>query len=127
MRKNNRRAFLAGAGAFAATAVPLAVVSAAPNGTRPTLLSDLTATSTSRSQMRVTGRFTTLSGQGIPGMPIKIYTVGDFVFVLAATVYTDGNGGFSASMYKPQPGTKFQVEAEGNGQFSRPWPVLNMP
>jgi len=107
--------------------VSLSPVYAAPNGTRPTVLSNLVATSVSTSQMRVSGTLTTLSGAGIAGMRVNIYAVGDANFTLWTSAYTANNGTFSVTSNKPPVGAKIQVEVEGNAAYSRPLPTSNRP
>ena len=100
---------------------------AAPNGTRPSILTNLAVTPVSTSQMRVAGKLTTLSGTAIAGMPVTIYAVGEAYFTRWATVYTSNNGSFTATMSKPPAGTKLQIEVEGNGVYARPLPTFNRP
>jgi hypothetical protein len=102
-------------------------IGASPNGTRPTMLSNLAVVSVNSTSMRVSGNFTTTSGFGISGMPVKIYAVGEAYFTLWYTVYPGNNGGFSATMTKPPQNTKIQIEVEGNGAYSRPFPTFNRP
>lgn len=97
---------------------------AAPNGTRPTQLTGLSVTSVSATTMRVSGRWTTLSGQGISGYPVYVYSVGSANFTRWATLYPDSAGNFSGIMNKVPTGNSVQIEAEGNGAYSRPYPTF---
>jgi len=107
--------------------VSLSPVYAAPNGTRPTVLTNLAATSVSTSQMRVSGTLTTLSGAGIAGMRVNIYAVNDANFTLWTSAYTANNGTFAVTSNKPPVGAKIQVEVEGNAAYSRPLPTSSRP
>lgn len=71
--KSTRRKFLTAA-AVSATAIGLGTGSAvaAPNGTRPTILSVTSVVAVNATQMRVTGRLTTLDGAGLAGMRVDI-------------------------------------------------------
>lgn len=99
---------------------------AAPNGTRPTMLTNLSVVAVSSTRMRVTGRYTTLSGFGPSGMTVVIYSVGESYFTRWATVYTQ-NGNFSWEGNKVPTGARIQIEVEGNGAHSRPFPTFNRP
>jgi hypothetical protein len=97
---------------------------AVPNGTRPRNLSVTSATST---QMKVSGRLKTLSGFGISGMRVVIYAVGEAYFTRWHTMYTNNTGDFSVTVAKTPVGTAVQIEVEGNGAYSRPFPTFNRP
>jgi len=99
---------------------------AAPNGTRPTMLSNLGVVSLSATRMRVSGRYTTLSGFGPSGMVVYIYAVGEAYFTRWATVFTQ-NGDFIWEGNKVPVGAMIQIEVEGNGAFSRPYPTFRRP
>ena len=101
--------------------------SAAPNGTRPTILTNLAVTSVNSTQMRVSGKLTTLSGAVIAGMRVEVYAAYEASFVRWAIAYTNGTGDFSVTTSKTPSGTTVQIEVEGNGAYSRPLPTFNRP
>jgi hypothetical protein len=101
--------------------------SAAPNGTRPTLLSNLSVVATSSTKMKATGRLTTLSGYGIAGMKVDIYSVSEASFTRWSTVYTDNSGNFSSITNKVPAGNKIQIVVDGNGAYSQPFPTFYRP
>lgn len=97
---------------------------AAPNGTRPTKLVDLAASSTSSTKMRVVGRVLTIDNRPIAGQAVIIYSVGVAHFSRWSTVYTGNDGRFTSTTNKVPVGTQIQVEVEGNGAYSRSYPTL---
>lgn len=98
-----------------------------PNGTRPTRLRNVSVTAVNSSQMRVQGHFETLSGQPIGGMQVTLWSVDASSFTNWSRVYTDNNGNFSVVTYKVPAGNQIQVEVEGNGAYSRPYPTYSRP
>jgi hypothetical protein len=124
--KSTRRKFL---GATAASAAAIGFgsdsASAAPNGTRPTVLSVTSVVAANAAQMRVTGRLTDLNGVGLAGMRVDIYSVFVTSFTRWATLYTDNVGNFSATCSKVPVGAKIQVVVDGNGAFSQPFPTFS--
>ncbi len=127
-KKVSRRAAIATAGASAiALGVLAPEAQAAPNGTRPTKLTDLAVTSVSSSQMRASGRLMQVSGQPVAGVPIKVYVVGTAYFTLMGTGYTGSDGRFNVTASKGPAGTWVQIEFEGNGAYSRAYPTFNRP
>jgi hypothetical protein len=128
--KTSRRMLLKSAAA-AVPVIALAAIgetaSAAPNGTRPTILSNLSVVATSSTKMRVTGRLSMLTGSGIAGMKIDIYSVSATSFTRWSTVYTDNNGNFSSTTNKVPSGNKIQIVVDGNGAYSQPFPTFNRP
>lgn len=102
-------------------------ISAAPNGTQPTVLSNLAVVSTSSTQMRVSGRLTTVSGSGIAAMKVDIFSVALGSFARWATVYTDSSGNFSITTLKPSADRKIQIVVDGNGAYSQPFPTFSRP
>ncbi len=111
---------------FGVNALQPSVSQAAPNGTRPTTLSNLSVVSVSATRMRVRGRYATLSGFGPSGMAVHIYAVGGSYFTRWATVYTN-NGDFTWEGNKVSLGERIQIEVEGNGAYSRPYPTFSRP
>ena len=124
--KTTRRKVL-GATAVAATAIGFGGNSAvaAPNGTRPTVLSVTSVVAANAAQMRVTGRLTDLNGVGLAGMRVDIYSVFVASFTRWATIYTDNVGNFSSTCSKVPVGAKIQVVVDGNGAYSQPFPTFN--
>lgn len=115
---------------FAAVGLTLSRPSTAlaiPNGTRPTMLSGLSVVALSSTRMRVTGRYTDLRGMNIAGMPVRIYSVSTATFSQWAIVYTRNDGTFLYEGNKVPVGNRIQVDVEGNGAYSRPYPTLNRP
>lgn len=106
---------------------PSFVPSAIPNGTRPTRLRNVTVSAVSSSQMRIQGHYETISGQAISGMKVYIWSVGPSSFTNWTSDYTDNNGDFNIVTYKVPVGNQIQVEVEGNGAYSRPYPSYNNP
>src|SRR5262249_55407697 len=102
-------------------------ITQSPNGTRPTKLVNVSVTSVSRTQMRVSGKYTGLSGAGIAGMAVYVYDVSEANFSRWYTMYTDNNGNFNATMTKIPSGDQIQIEVEGNGAYSRPYPTYPRP
>jgi hypothetical protein len=99
-----------------------------PNGTRPTRLSNVSVTSLSATQMRITGHYETAIGAlPIAGMQVTIWSTGAASFSSWSTGYTDNNGNFSITCPKTPVGDKIQVEVQGNGAYSRPYPTYNRP
>lgn len=107
--------------AFAETA------SAAPNGTRPTVLSNLSVVATTSTQMRVSGHLTLLSGTGLAGMKVDIYSVSENSSTRWSTVYTDNSGNFTSTTSKVPAGNKIQIVVDGNGANSQPFLTFNRP
>jgi hypothetical protein len=103
------------------------IASAAPNGTRPTVLSNLSVVATSSTQMRVTGNLATLTGSGLAGMKIDIYSVSQATFTRWSTVYTDNSGNFTSTTSKVPVGNKIQIVVDGNGAYSQPFLTFNRP
>jgi hypothetical protein len=128
--KTSRRTMLATA-AVAAPVLAATVLTekahAAPNGTRPTVLSNLAVVATSSTQMRVSGKLTTLSGTGLAGMKIDIYSVAEANFTRWSTVYTDNSGNFTSTTRKVPAGNKIQIVVDGNGAYSQPFLTFNRP
>jgi hypothetical protein len=113
---------LAGAGALLAS-----FLTPAPNGTRPTKLT-ASVVAVGANQMRAQGRYTLADGvTGIAGMPIKVYSCGVASFALWTTTYTDNSGNYSVTTAKVPTGMRVQIEAEGNGAYSRPYPTFPRP
>lgn len=102
-------------------------ISAAPNGTFPTVLSNLSVVSVSSTNMKVSGRLTTISGGGIASMKVDIFSVAAGSFARWATVYTDSSGNFSITTIKPSADRKIQIVIDGNGTYSQPFPTFNRP
>lgn len=100
---------------------------AAPNGTFPTMLSNMSITSVNSTQMRVQGRYITIGGRGIAGMRVDVYSVGEGSFSRWATTYTNGSGNFDITTAKPSAGRKLQVVIDGNGTYSQPFLTFNRP
>ncbi len=128
--KLTRRNLLKSAAAVAPALLLASVaenISAAPNGTQPTVLSNLAVVSTSSTQMRISGRLTNISGSGIAAMRVDIFSVGLGSFTRWATVYTDGSGNFSITTLKPSVDRKIQIVIDGNGAYSQPFPTFNRP
>ncbi len=128
--KTNRRNLLKSA----ATAAPILALSAmsetlsaAPNGTRPTVLSNLSVVATSSTQMRVTGTLATLTGTGLAGMKVDIYSVSQASFTRWSTVYTDNSGQFRSTTSKVPVGNKIQIVVDGTGAYSQPFLTFNRP
>ncbi|MCC7142234.1 MAG: hypothetical protein IT349_09055 [Candidatus Eisenbacteria bacterium] len=101
-------------------------VALSPNGTAPTRLVDVSVVAVNSTQMRVSGRYVKVSGGGIAGMPIRVYSASTY-FSHWATIYTDNNGYFTQTMSKVPAGTSVQIEAAGNGAYSRPFPTFARP
>jgi hypothetical protein len=103
-------------------------VSADPNGTRPTQLTNVKVVSVNNSTMLVSGTWiTAINSEPIVGYPVYIYYVGYNYFTKIATVYTTTGGNFSATIRKPSVGVRIQIDASGNGAYSRPFPTYNRP
>ena len=66
-------------------------VDAAPNGTFPTVLTNLSVVAVSSTNMRVSGRLTIISGSGVAGMKVDIYSVANGSFARWTTTYTDSS------------------------------------
>jgi len=117
--------------AVATPAVLLATLSdkaiAAPNGTFPTMLSNLSVVSVSSTNMRISGRLTTITGSGIAALKVDIFSVASGSFVRWATVYTNGTGNFDITTLKPAADRKIQIVIDGNGTYSQPFPTFNRP
>lgn len=123
LRRTLLKSFLVATPAIALTKSAFA----APNGTRPTVLSGVSVVAASRNQIRVSGRYTTLTGAAIPGMRVDIYSVFEASFARWATAYTDGAGNFSVAMPKMPAGSQIQIEVVGNDAYSRPYPTFATP
>lgn len=124
--QSSRRKFLAVAAASAAViGLGTQSASAAPNGTRPTVLTVTSVAAINSTQMRITGRLTLLSGAPVTGMRVDIYSVFEASFTRWSTVYTDGSGNFSSTSLKVPVGAKIQVVVDGNGAYSQPFPTYN--
>lgn len=100
---------------------------AIPNGTRPTRLTNVAVTAVNNVEMRVTGHYETLTGQPISGMQVNVWSVDSGSFTNWNRSYTDNNGNFDIRTYKVPVGCKVQVEVEGNGAYSRPYPTYSRP
>jgi hypothetical protein len=98
-----------------------------PNGTRPTMLLNLQVVSTGQNTMRISGRYVTFEGYGIAGMEVKIYAIGVAYFSVWGTAYTRNDGTFVWNGRKVPRGSAIQVEVQGNGAYSRPYPTFNNP
>lgn len=98
-----------------------------PNGTRPTMLWNLQVVSTGRNTMRISGRYVTFEGRGIAGMEVKIYSIGAAYFTVWDRVYTRSDGTFVWNGRKVPWGSGIQVEVQGNGAYSRPYPTFSNP
>lgn len=125
-RRNLLKSAAIGAPMIALAAVPEKVL-AAPSGTRPTVLTNLSVVGTSSTTMRVTGRYATLAGDGIPGMKVDIYSVSASTFTRWSTVYTNNSGDFTSTTNKVPAGNKIQVVVDGNGAYSQPFLTFNRP
>lgn len=102
-------------------------VAASPNGTRPTVMGNLSVVAASSTQTRVSGRLITIDGYAVPGMEVDIYAVGPAYFSRWAVAYTNNAGNFSYTMPNVPTGAKIQIEGVGNGAYSRPYPTFNRP
>lgn len=98
-----------------------------PNGTLPTKLANLAVIAVSATHMRTSGQYTTLAGNPIAGMEVKVWSVSNTNFTNWATTYTDANGNFSVQTLKVPVGNRVEIEVQGNGAFSRPYPVFARP
>lgn len=102
-------------------------IEAAPNGTQPTVLSNLSVVSVSSTNMRVSGRLATISGSGVAGMKVDIFSVAAGSFSKWTTFYTDSSGNFIVTTLKPPVGRKIQIVVDGNGAYSQPFPTFDRP
>lgn len=102
-------------------------IDAAPNGTFPTMLSNLSVVSVSSTNMRVSGRLTTISGSGIAAMKVDIFSVANGSFARWANAFTDSSGNFTITTLKPSTDRKIQIVVDGNGTYSQPFPTFNRP
>jgi hypothetical protein len=116
----NRKNLLLSA-AIALLLVPLVIFTvkafAGPNGTFPTMLSNLSVASVNSTQMRVQGRYSTIGGRGLGGMKVDIYSVAEGSFSRWATTYTNGNGNFDITTLKTPAGRQIQIVVDGNGTY----------
>ena len=102
-------------------------VEAAPNGTFPTVLTNLSVIAVSSTDMRVSGRLTIISGSGVAGMKVDIYSVANGSFARWTTTYTDSSGNFNITTPKPPVDRKIQIVVDGNGAYSQPFITFNRP
>ena len=102
-------------------------ISAAPNGTFPTVLSNLSVVSISSTNIKVSGRLTTVSGNAVAAMKIDIFSVASGSFARLSIAYTNSSGNFEVTMPKPSADRKIQIVVDGNGVYSQPFPTFNRP
>ena len=125
-RRNLLKSAAIGAPVIALAAMPEQVL-AGPSGTRPTILTNLSVVAISSTMMRVTGRYATLLGDGIPGMQVEIYSVSASTFTRWSRVYTNNSGDFTFTTNKVPAGNKIQIVVDGNGAYSQPFVTFNRP
>jgi hypothetical protein len=124
-KKTPRRLVLAAAGmATAALGLGATPANAAPNGTRPTILTVTSVVSVNATTMRITGTLSDLNGSPLSGLKVDIYSVFVASFTRWSTVYTN-NGVFTTTCAKVPVGAKIQVVVDGNGAYSQPFNTYN--